>query len=319
MQSKTVVALSSSSANRPIMHLSLIVILIRVSLMFAAIADASNNEIYPLSHKLSKNDRDIIENNLTGNYLTDRYTIFSEHPKLILHALERYYDKVLTKTDASSVSLNGIYIGITLWLARHKVGIYDAIVDDKLELLKYYCDHANKWSVNWNKEFSVFYSVNFTPLVLAIIKNRYHHAKMIVETNNSPREKVSLHFQVDGIWTRDFARQIKDKNDRRKMLRLLRFNPQNHDDTFIRTVLKDYPEITVKEAVMTSLVDVIEAALLIGNFGDMNDVSVWRHAVDSNNLRIVRIIMLEGYAVPPRNSWPNMPDSVKNIVEEYIN
>ena len=280
-----------------------------------AVISASSVTPYPLDKVLSDADAAIIRS-LNESF---DYSKIPENPKLLLHILKVYFTKYHNEPINAHYE---IVNGISRWFLpfRYNTGIYHAIAENNLSLLKFYLEadiSLIKYHYNWNNCELIVESLDttdidltgladarsnlsrerFTPLMLAVFFKRFEHVEAILAANLF-RHKLLLTVTNTELKfsARSLARRIKDKDHRLRMLSLLRIDKTKHEFAWIKAFLKDDLDISVKEAVLANCATMVENALLLGNYGNKADVNIIRHAKRNGNKEIVEILTLEGYA-----------------------
>ena len=150
-----------------------------------------------------------------------------------------------------------------------------------------------------------FCQYHSTPLQIAVAQNRFSIVKNMVAASLNPKLKLDMpNSESNEINARNIARKIFNLADRIKMLSVLIIDMNKHDMTKINANLKYEHSMTVKEAVLANNVEMVESAFLLGNFGDKNDIHTIRWAMMNENIEILEILVLEGYAIPPVGQRP---------------
>lgn len=145
----------------------------------------------------------------------------------------------------------------------------------------------------------------FTPLQLAVALNKVEVVQSLVEASLVPKLKLNMpHAFIATVDARTLARKIYNPTDRDKMLQFLIINKEKHDMDLITQRLRNELTITVKEAVLANNIEMVESALLLGNFGSKTDINVIRWAMLNENIKILEILVMEGYAIPPVDNRP---------------
>ena len=199
--------------------------------------------------------------------------------------------------------------------------IYNILITDNLTILRVYLDPKYELDFNyyhgpdarsWENTSELYDGQSnsldvqlYTPLLFAVALNKIESVKEMVNAKLVPKLKLDMpHKNMPLVNARSIARKFYDPVKRKAMLEALRFDPEKHDLTLVNKHLKGELSITVKEAVMADDVEMVESALLLGNFGVKTDVQIIRRAMINENYLILEMLVMEGYAIPAEKDRP---------------
>ena len=218
--------------------------------------------------------------------------------------------------------------------------VVDAIDSNNLEWVKVFFDpkykldfnahfeHDGYTLIDYYKDINVFGRQtaiihNYTPLLFAIGQERYEIVEAMVKATTL-KPKLNLmksHRNHLHVSPRQLARMMNVHAVRKKLLDLLKVDPNIHDMTDFNRILKNDLTVTVREAVMSQNVKMVEAALTLGNFGDKSDPEIIKYAIKKGNFMILEMLVMEDYAIPAPESIPKIPRSMAgkaNLVNKLL-
>lgn len=141
----------------------------------------------------------------------------------------------------------------------------------------------------------------FNPLLYAVFCRSSTLVKILLRDKHEGNllkldKEITMRPYTSPMDVRSIARKITNKRDRETMLEALRADPEKHDITVFKKVLKGDLSITVREAVLNNSILKLEAALWLGNFGESKtDPYVIKYARKNGNTEMVEILELEGF------------------------
>lgn len=270
---------------------------------------------------LTEKEKKEIDNKFTGFFAEGVIgSEFEENPRfrpyIIRRALTKYYkserDKFMRLAEG--------------------YGIRRIIVINELEGLKVYLDPQYKLDFNFyispgfhrTEDTKELYDGGwnsldlrlYTPLLLAVAKNKIDLVKVMISAKLDPKLKLDMpHGELPLVNARSIARKFHDPVKRATMLQILKIDKDKHDLSNVKNHLKDELSISVKEAVLANSVEMVESALLLGNFGDKSDIHVIRWAMINENYLILEMLVIEGYAIPDAKDLPAYQNMKKTDVD----
>ena len=246
-------------------------------------------------------------------------SIFWEHQITMLCSDKNHLRSAVVKyglegrfaTTKQSFMRKSCYLKIYILIEKSKeVDVLKVYLNPKYELnFNFYFDsdanNRDNTSELYDGRSNSLDAKVYTPLLFAVALNRIVAVKEMVNAELVPKLKLDMsHKNMPLVNARSIARKFYDPAKRQAMLDALRIDPEKHDLTLVNKHLKGELSITVKEAVMADDVEMVESALLLGNFGDKTDVQIIRRAMINENYLILEMLVMEGYAIPAEKDRP---------------
>lgn len=234
-----------------------------------------------------------------------RDTLYTELRNCRLHIIKHAWDK--TKETERHLIFS-TYFGLHRLIREGQIDVVEFFMNDTYTIdMNHYPQLHFLDTIQGYDSSSNFYdgsAISFdsepmTSLMAAVLLNRTEIVELLVKTSMKPKLKLDMAMKDRNLVTaRSMARKIKNQSVRNVMLSKLKIDQNKHDMTIINYVLKEDLDINVKEAVIANKIYMMEAALLLGNFGDKNDVTIIKYAIENGNYLIIEALVMEGYAIP---------------------
>lgn len=250
----------------------------------------------------------------------NRMAVYRENPELRLHILKYFWDKT---PESSRYPIFSERFGNHLIIKQGEADVFEFFFNPQrnFDMNHYSYQASNRESIDLSSFYDgseCSYSTSYmTPLMVAVLLNKPESVKLLVNASLTPKLKLDKAMYADELITaRVIARKIKNQSVRNVMLSKLKIDPNKHDMSIINYVLKEDLDINVKEAVIANSLSMIEAALLLGNFGDKNDVTIIKYAIENGNYLIIEALVMEGYAIPATK--PKYPANLNKEDTDFI-